>query len=152
MDKSSRSRLILAKTYQLDNQTAKILGMQDGDIIDVRIKEQCTRGACPIPAGQTLPNIHYLAHAPAPTPASQNDAAVREQDDEAGPEAPDRILIHVKDVNNPSITLRMKKSTRMILAMQAFAHHIKREVKDCRFLCQGDRLNGTETPASVRIR
>ncbi|KAK3712849.1 Small ubiquitin-related modifier 1 [Vermiconidia calcicola] len=54
-----------------DNHTAKALGMQDGDVIDVRISQPCTRGACPIPVEQTLPNIHYIATPPTSAPTSQ---------------------------------------------------------------------------------
>src|ERR1700712_4937420 len=66
--------------------TPKMLEVQDGDIIDVRVTEQCTRGACPIPAAQTLPNIHYLVDA-----GVAAEAGIQELD--AVPEGPKRIKI-----------------------------------------------------------
>ncbi|CZT20532.1 uncharacterized protein RCC_06392 [Ramularia collo-cygni] len=49
------------ETTELENgQTAALLGMQQGDTIDIHLKESCTRGAHPLPASQTTPNMHYL--------------------------------------------------------------------------------------------
>ncbi|KAK5118255.1 hypothetical protein LTR85_008235 [Meristemomyces frigidus] len=132
------------ETTKLENQTAKILGMQDGDIIDVRIREQCTRGACPVPPGQTLPNIHYVAEA-APT----GEQAIQES--QQAPEGPERLTFSVRDVNSTTMTLRMRKDTRMMQAMQAFAHHVQKEVKECRFLVGGRRLSGTETLETLEM-
>lgn len=116
--------------------------MQNGDIIDVRIKEHCTRGACPVPPAQTLPNIHYLANATV-------TAETAIQESQQAPNGPHRITFTIRDVNGTQITLRMKKNTRMIQAMQAFAHHVQKEIKDCRFLLDGQVVNGPDTSDKV---
>lgn len=129
--------------------------MQDGDIIDVRIPQPCTRGACPIPAEQTLPNIHYLATAPttaptlasasASTPAAQE--AVEEQQE--GPAAPSRLSMRVREPNGTEMVVTVRKTIRMNNVMQAFAAQIRKQVKDCRFTLEGQRIVNDDTPETV---
>lgn len=119
--------------------------MQSGDIIDVQIAQQCTRGACPIPSQQTSPNIHYLTDAPS-RPTGQGQI----QEEEQQPEAPTRITLKVRDVNNVEMVFRTKIDTKLIQAMRTFATKVSKEVKECRFYVDGERLTGDETPEVVR--
>ncbi|KAK4544400.1 hypothetical protein LTR36_004291 [Oleoguttula mirabilis] len=132
-------------TRQLENQTPKILGMRDGDIIDVRVKEHCTRGACPVPPQQTLPNIHYFVDADVPM-----DSSLQARSE--APEGPDRITFSIRDMNGTQITLRMRRDTKMVQALQAFAHHVQKEVKDCRLCIDGKRIIPDHTPEEVRFQ
>ena len=153
--------------------TPASLGMETGDIIDVRITEQVTRGACPVPPEQTLPNIHYLTAEP-PTPrrarhaASANPAAPSTYDPNSlfippyQPEGAlvrvsqavqtttnDRITLTIRDQADASLTLRIKKTTPFKKVLDAYAKQAKRNPKTCRLYLDGQRLGLEETPAKV---
>lgn len=129
--------------------------MQDGDVIDVRITEHCTRGACPLPAGQTLPNVHYLSDTVVQRRKQEQQAqgivevqdAVEEQ--QAGPEAPERITPTLRDHNNVEMLLHVKPHTRLRKIMKAFANHTGRDISELRFMRDSDKLLPGDTMTTV---
>lgn len=135
-----------------DGHTAQSLNMTNGDIIDVRISTPCTRGACPIPPEQTLPNIHYLASAPRslhPSAGLSRSGAVKES--QPVPENTERITITIKDQANASLTLRIKKNTPFRKILEAYAKQVQRPAFQCRLFLDGLRLGIEQTPASVEM-
>ena len=118
--------------------------MQNGDIIDVRVTEQCTRGACPVPPQQRCPNIHYLAEL-LPSLSTGQTLKLHGQ-----PEAPDRLAVTLKDINGFEWGVRMKVRTKVKKMMQAYAQQVKKELRVCRFWVDGVRLVGHETLEDVR--
>lgn len=127
-----------------EGHNANALGMQTGDIIDVRVAEQCTRGACPLPPSQTLPNIHYLYQAP-----NQESGPIQEQQEQ--PEEPKRITMTIKDQNGFEMVLRTKVDTLFRKIKNAYGAQADREAWLCRLFVDGQRLNDDQTPAQVRI-
>ena len=147
--------------------------METGDIIDVRITEQVTRGACPIPVEQTLPNIHYLSEkVPATrrggrtastTPAApstydpnslfippyQAAGALVRVSQAVQTTTNDRITLTIRDQADASLTLRIKKTTPFKKVLDAYAKQAKRDPKTCRLYLDGQRLGLEETPAKV---
>jgi small ubiquitin-related modifier len=121
--------------------------MTNGDIIDVRISMPCTRGACPIPPEQTLPNIHYLASTPRSLAGPARAAGVQET--QPVPENNDKITIMIKDQVNASLTLRVKKNTPFRKILEAYAKKAERPSVQCRLYLDGQRLGTEETPAGV---
>ncbi|KAK3721051.1 hypothetical protein LTR37_003341 [Vermiconidia calcicola] len=134
-----------------DDHTAKTLGMQNGDVIDVRISQPCTRGACPIPAEQTLPNIHYLATPPTSTAASSPTAPVQVEEQQQGPAAPSRLSMRIREPNGTEMVLTVRKTISMKNVMQAFAAQIRKQVKECRFTFEGQRIVGDDTPETLEL-
>ena len=120
-----------------------MLGVASGDIIDVRVIQQCTRGACPIIDGQTVPNIHYVRNA---SPPHANEI----QEVEQPPEPPSRIALKLIDPRDHEMAFTIKVDSKMIHVLQAFATSVGKTVKDIRVMVDGDRVNGDDTPASVR--
>ena len=116
--------------------------METGDIIDVRIAEHCTRGACPLPPSQTLSNIHYLVNPPA-----QVCGPIQEQQEQ--PEAPNRITMTIKDQNGSEMLMRTKVDTPFQKIFDAFAKYVRRDTLRCRFHLDGQRLNGDQNPQQV---
>ncbi|KAK5688528.1 Small ubiquitin- modifier 2 [Elasticomyces elasticus] len=139
---------------KLSDQTGKMLEIQDGDAIDVRVSEQCTRGSCPLPPQQTLPNIHY--------PAAQQHGANDEESDSdtivaQDSEAPgrQRITFTMRNQNGVELTFCQKKTTPMRNAMKSYAEHVGVEhAKLNRFITtDGIPLSGTNdcTPESLEM-
>ncbi|KAK4895382.1 SUMO protein smt3 [Elasticomyces elasticus] len=139
---------------QLDDQTAEALGLQKGDTIDVRMPEQCTRSSCPLPPGQTVPNIHYLYQAAMAKPKSTGEGDVEaeiEEPDGTPPATPDRIVFSIAKPGGESFKFHTKKTTPMARAMKVFAERNGLEVWQYRFLHEELRLIGHETPAMLRL-
>lgn len=124
--------------------TAEELGMQTGDIIDIRVAEQCTRGSCPIPTEQTLPNIHYLADMPA-----HDRGSVLEQDEQ--PAAPKRITLKIRDQNGFEVTLAVKTCTPFRKIKEAFATQAEKDALVCRLCLDGKRLGDSHSPETVSM-
>ena len=131
-------------TQITDGHTAKALGMQNGDIIDMRVTEQCTRGACPVPPQQRCPNRHYLAE-PLPSLSTGQILKLHGQ-----PEAPDRLAVTLKEFNGFEWVVRMRVCTKVKKMMQAYAQQVRKVLRVCRFLVDGVRLVGHETLENVR--
>lgn len=118
--------------------------MQDGDVIDVRISQPCTRGADPIPAQQTLPKIHYLATPPTSTVAPSPAAPVQVEGQQEGPAAPARISLRIREPNGTKMVLTVRKTIPMRNFMLVFAAQIRKQVKECRFVFEGQRILGDD--------
>jgi hypothetical protein len=137
-----------------DGHTPKSLSMTTGDIIDVRISVPVTRGACPIPAEQTLPNIHYLADTnTANTPNPNN---IPSRFNAVQPSKPvstntERITITIKDQVSAGLTLRVKKNTPFRKILDAYARQAERQAWQCRMYLDGSRLGLEECPESVEM-
>jgi hypothetical protein len=119
--------------------------MEDGDTIDVRVSIRHSRGGCPLPPQQTLPNIHYLVQEQ-PSDVSATGSLTQQLPRRT---APALISMTLKDCNGHEIALRMKKTAKMSRPMTSFAADVGREVKECRFMIDGQRINGEDTPESV---
>lgn len=118
------------------NTPAGTLSIRDGDIIDVSIPQQVTRGACPLPPAQTLPNIHYLGHAV----RSMGSSTIRPVD--FVPNLPNRVKLRFEDCLGASLTLQLKRDTKFLKVLEAWAKHTRREVRVLRLLHDGDRVDG----------
>ena len=130
--------------------------MTTGDIIDVRISVPVTRGACPIPATQTQPNIHYLAdpntHNPSnPTGIPSRFAAVQPATPLPTSTDRERITIQIKDQTSDGLTLRVKKSTPFRKILDAYARSAEKQPRECRMYLDGLRLGLEDTPGSVEM-
>ena len=127
--------------------------MTTGDIIDVRISVPVTRGACPIPTEQTLPNIHYLAN---DTQTPSNPTNIPTRFNAVQPSKPvstntERITITIKDQVSASLTLRVKKNTPFRKILDAYARQAERQAWQCRMYLDGLRLGLEECPESVEM-
>ena len=117
--------------------------MKTGDVIDVRIAVQTTRGACPLPPTQTAPNIHYLVR----TPSQPRDNI---QERETQPPGEEVITLKLRSVNGLTMEFRIKMTSTLLIAMQTFAAQARRDFVDCRFLFDGEKVFGHDTPEQVR--
>lgn len=121
--------------------------MQDGDIIDVRLREHCTRVACPLPSGQTVPNVHYLLE----MQRQSSDEQIQESAD--APQSAESITFTMEDSSQISLTVRLKKDAPLMKAMQAFAEYAFVDLDICRFTIDGERIFGDKvTPNDVSLR
>ncbi|KAK5702581.1 SUMO protein smt3 [Elasticomyces elasticus] len=135
------------QTTRLDTQTAKILEIQHGDVIIMRTPIECSRGSCPLPASQKIPNIHYLV-----CNINNNNSANAFQASSIGlPAAPPSVDFTIRDVNNIMMPFQTKMGTLLVHAMQAFASNVGKDVRKCRFLHDGRRVFGHQTPAELEM-
>lgn len=144
-----------------DTHTAEALGLTDGDIIDVRVPSQHTRGACPVPQQQTLPNIHYVVKSEAGGADDGGEdvtalAPVNAGFQQNGPTgahptvpAKQRLNLKIRDQADTSMEVTMKLDSHLGKAIEKFAAMVGKEVRMCRFLHDGRSVLKTHTPREV---
>ena len=132
------------------HHTPESLNIEDGDIIDVRVSQRHTNGACPLPPQQTLPNIHYLAPVkPEPgTPDADDDVRAVQQQQR---EAPRRVKIVIQDLNGFTLESTLKVGTPFEGMMKEYARRKQLAVEDCKFVFDGVRVLTTQTPQEVGV-
>lgn len=139
--------MILRKVAQIEpHHTPGGMSMEDGDIIDVRTPQQHTRGACPLPPQQTLPNIHYLAQ-PTSAEAEAPDAEVQTTSELAT--APKRVKVNIEDTGGMKMEVTMKVNTKFKELIRTYAGKKEVDPKCIRFFFDGERVNEGDTPEKV---
>ena len=138
-----------------NHHTPTALGMADGDVIDVRIPHQHTRGPCPLSAEQTLPNIHYAVIDDDPEPPESLPASSQAQDQAIGEGSqstpPKRFKVTVKDQKDFRLEFTLKADSRFAPVIEEFCRRAGREERLCRFLHYGIRVLADSTPAKVSL-
>lgn len=128
--------------------------MGNGDVIDVRISQQHTRGACPVSPEQALPNIHYAVgenpEVPASGPISVNKTQIQSQDvEESRSTIPERFKVTVKDQKDFRLEFTLKPGSRFGPVIEEFCRRTGRSEQLCRFLHCGIRVLADSTPEAV---
>lgn len=122
-------------------QTAALLGLQNGDTIDIRLKEACTRDAHPLSAPHTSPNMHYLDTGVYTVVAEDLQPPAR------------KPTIHLTFRNDTSFltTFRLCVDKPILKACEAFEVLFGISVGHGRFHCEGTRVDGRKTPLEVSL-
>lgn len=91
--------------------------------------------------------VHQASDTPSPAPRPD-----RNTPPPTGAPQAEQIKIGFNDSNGSGLEFKLKTSTKLGKAMNAFSAHMQRDIKQLRFLFEGHRLQPDDTPQSVSER
>lgn len=83
-------------------------------------------------------------------PSDQQESHTPAAEGQEAPAQTEHLSIKVTD-NNNELVFKIKKSTEMEKLMESFCEHHGKTRGSVRFLFEGERLNGSETPDSLEM-
>ncbi|KAI7653999.1 hypothetical protein KC319_g10373 [Hortaea werneckii] len=69
----------------------------------------------------------------------------------ATPAQPDQLTLKFRDMNDYSIDFKLKPSTKLVKAMNAFSARLQKDTKELRFLSEGRRVLPDQTPSDLDL-
>ena len=87
---------------------------------------------------------------PQPNNNVDGDAPIDEQQAQAPP-ANTSMTISFRDANGTAVDFKMKSTTKLGKAMAAFSNKMGRDVRQLRFLFDGERVAEHDTPTTVSL-